>query len=62
METIKLKIWLENSLDACAFEGGTNIVLHSEGTNNVLQFMGEAEPLCAENIGFKDFARSGRGN
>ena len=28
METIKLKIWLENSLDACAFgEGGTNIVL-----------------------------------
>ena len=41
METIKLKIWLENSLDACAFEGGgggggegTNF---SGGTNIVLQ-------------------------
>ena len=26
MEMIKLRIWLENSLDACAFEGGTNFL------------------------------------
>ena len=31
------------------------------GTNNVLQYMCKAEPLCAENIGLKDIARSCRG-